>query len=166
VLTDQQQELSSWSLPGWLLARFQHSNSTRRGRAGRFPRCAPRCCCLPRRSACRASDGRRKVWDTLGSGYLKELRPEARLLPDTECGARRIAGHLRRDALGFANLRSALPMNLHGHFPAFRIWAGTSRHRPITGIWREMPGDLWRTIPVRYATHDGRCHVCAGTTGS
>jgi glutathione S-transferase len=80
-----------------------------------------------------------KIWDTLAiAGYLAEVRPKAALLPaDRRARAhcRSVCGEMHS---GFYNLRSALPMNLKGHYPAFKIWAGA---RPdierVVTIWRE-----------------------------
>ena len=39
---------------------------------------------------------------------------------------------------GFANLRSALPMNLKAHYPSYKIWAGAQPDIDrIVEIWRE-----------------------------
>ena len=42
---------------------------------------------------------------------------------------------------GFANLRSALPMNLKGHFPKHKIWAGAKPDiERIVEIWTDCLG--------------------------
>lgn len=81
----------------------------------------------------------RKVWDTLAiAEYLNEVFPKAGLLPGdiaarTHC--RSIAGEMHS---GFANLRSALPMNLKGRYPGFKVWAGAQADIDrVTAIWRE-----------------------------
>jgi glutathione S-transferase len=39
---------------------------------------------------------------------------------------------------GFANLRSALPMNIKGHYPSFKVWAGAQADIDrIVTIWRD-----------------------------
>ena len=39
---------------------------------------------------------------------------------------------------GFANLRSALPMNLKAHYPGFKIWAGAQADIDrVIAIWRD-----------------------------
>jgi glutathione S-transferase len=39
---------------------------------------------------------------------------------------------------GFANLRSALPMNLKAHYPGYKIWPGAKPDiARIEAIWRE-----------------------------
>src|SRR5205085_10393239 len=38
---------------------------------------------------------------------------------------------------GFANMRSALPMNLKAHYPGFKVWAGAQADIDrILAIWR------------------------------
>ncbi len=78
-----------------------------------------------------------KVWDTLAiAGYLDEIAPQAELLPaerKARAHCRAISGEMHS---GFANLRSALPMNLRAHYPGFKVWAGarpTSIASPRSG---------------------------------
>src|ERR1044071_2078298 len=80
-----------------------------------------------------------KVWDTLAiAEYLNELKPEAGLLPENRAArahCRSISGEMHS---GFSNLRSALPMNLRAHYPAFRVWAGVQADIDrVVAIWRE-----------------------------
>jgi glutathione S-transferase len=82
------------------------------------------------------------VWDTLAiAEYLNELRPKAGLLPtDREARAhcRAVSGEMHS---GFANLRSALPMNLKAHHKGFRVWAGAQADIDrIVAIWRRCFG--------------------------
>src|SRR6202521_754784 len=62
------------------------------------------------------TNGAVKVWDTLAiAEYLHETKPDAALLPKDAAArahCRAIAGEMHS---GFANLRSALPMNLKAH---------------------------------------------------
>src|SRR6266853_1773992 len=87
---------------------------------------------------CLTHDGCR-IWDTLAiAEYLNELRPKAGLLP-AECPARArcrsICGEMHS---GFANLRSALPMNLKARHAGFKIWSGAQADIDrIATIWRE-----------------------------
>jgi glutathione S-transferase len=63
-----------------------------------------------------------KVWDTLAiAEYLDELNPESGLIPTDRAKrshCRAVSGEMHS---GFSNLRSALPMNLRAHYPAFRV---------------------------------------------
>jgi glutathione S-transferase len=80
-----------------------------------------------------------KIWDTIAiAEYLCEIRPEAQLLP-SDCAqrahCRSISGEMHG---GFANLRSALPMNVKARYPGFHMWeealADVDR---IQTIWSE-----------------------------
>jgi glutathione S-transferase len=44
---------------------------------------------------------------------------------------------------GFSNLRSALPMNLKGHYPGFKVWGGAQADIDrIVTIWRDCLNDF------------------------
>lgn len=78
------------------------------------------------------------VWDTLAIGsYLNEVFPEAVLLPaDRAVRAHclSISGEMHS---GFANMRSALPMNIKARYPGFKVWAGAQADiERIVAIWR------------------------------
>ena len=80
-----------------------------------------------------------KVWDTLAIGeYLHEQFPRAGLLPrDAAARAhcRAVSGEMHS---GFANLRSALPMNLKARYPDFKVWAGAQADIDrVVAIWRD-----------------------------
>jgi len=140
TLTISSKNYSSWSLRGFLMARF----------AGlRFEEVlvdpddadarqeilllAPsiRVPCLTHAGV--------KVWDTLAIGeYLAETIPGNDLLPEDRAArahCRAICGEMHS---GFASLRSALPMNLKGDFPGHKVWArAVGDIERITEIWRE-----------------------------
>jgi glutathione S-transferase len=140
VLTISSKNYSSWSLRGWLLARFAGLEFEEKVVAPDDPEVRAEMLLLS--SSIRVpslQDGPVRVWDTLAiAEYLNEIRPRAGLLPaDTVARAhcRAICGEMHS---GFANLRSALPMNLRGHFPGFRIWARAQADIDrITAIWKE-----------------------------
>jgi glutathione S-transferase len=80
-----------------------------------------------------------KVWDTLAIGeYLNEVKPDAGLLPNdrgARAHCRAISGEMHS---GFANLRSALPMNIKAHYPGFKVWAGAQADiERVIAVWRE-----------------------------
>lgn len=80
-----------------------------------------------------------KVWDTLAIGeYLNEIKPKAGLLPaDAAARAhcRAISGEMHS---GFSSLRAALPMNIKGRFPNFKIWSRAQADIDrIVEIWKE-----------------------------
>ncbi len=79
------------------------------------------------------------VWDVLAIGeYLNEIKPNAGLLPADRAArahCRSICGEMHS---GFTALRSALPMNIKGHFPGFKLWSrAQSDIDRIEAIWTE-----------------------------
>ena len=113
-----------------------------------------------------------KVWDTLAiAAYLDEIRPDAGLLPKDAAArahCRAICGEMHS---GFANLRSALPMNLKAHYPGFKVWAGAQADIDrVTQIWREclsahggpylfgktltMADAMYAPVCLRFLTYD------------
>src|SRR5262247_2405753 len=140
VLTISSKNYSSWSLRGWLMTRMSGlpfdeevvpiDDPTNRAEllllspSVRVPRLV--------------HDGV-TVWDTLAIGeYLNETRPAAGLLPADRVArahCRAVCGEMHS---GFANLRSALPMNLKAHHPGFKVWAGARADIDrVTKIWRQ-----------------------------
>lgn len=79
------------------------------------------------------------LWGVLAiAEYLHELRPGAGLLPDdrrARAHCRSVSGEMHS---GFYNLRSALPMNLRGRYPNFKVFTGArSDIRRVLTIWGE-----------------------------
>ena len=173
VLTISSKNYSSWSLRGWLLARFAGLEFDEAVVAPDDPEVRAEMLLLS--SSIRVpslQNGPVKVWDTLAIGeYLNELRPEAQLLPQDQVArahCRAICGEMHS---GFANLRSALPMNLRGRFPGFRIWGRAQADIDrITSIWREclalyrgpflfgrqrtMADAMYAPVTTRFLTYD------------
>jgi glutathione S-transferase len=80
-----------------------------------------------------------KVWDTLAIGeFLNEIAPQSGLLPKDQAKrahCRAICGEMHS---GFISMRQALPMNIKGHFPKFKVWSkAVADIERITAIWRE-----------------------------
>jgi len=80
---------------------------------------------------------------------------------------------------GFANLRSALPMNLRGHFPGFRVWGRAQADIDrIVAIWREclrlysgpflfgrqrtMADAMYAPVTTRFTTYDVNLDAACG----
>lgn len=172
TLTISSKNYSSWSLRGWLLARF----------AGLEFKEIP----IPPDDAdarkellllspsilvpCLTHDGI-KVWDTLAiAEYLNEIKPKAGLLPADRAArahCRAVCGEMHS---GFASLRSALPMNLKRVFRGHKVWqrAGADIDR-IATIWRDcqkryggpwlfgkrsMADAMYAPVATRFATYD------------
>jgi glutathione S-transferase len=140
TLTISSRNYSSWSLRGWLLAKFSGLPFEEIVMPVDDPAARAELLLLSPSILvpCLVHDGI-KVWDTLAiAEYLNEVRPEAGLLPkDRKARAhcRAICGEMHS---GFSSLRSALPMNLKAHFPGFKVWArAQSDIDRIVTIWRE-----------------------------
>jgi glutathione S-transferase len=173
VLTISSKNYSSWSLRGWLLARFAGLPFDEKVVAPDDPDVRAEMLLLA--SSIRVpslKDGPVKIWDTLAiAEYLNETRPKAGLLPADKVArahCRAICGEMHS---GFANLRSALPMNLRGQFPGFRIWARaqadidriveiwTDCLKTYGGPWlfgkaRTMADAMYAPVATRFLTYD------------
>ncbi len=140
ILTIASKNYGSWSLRGWLLCKMAGLDFEEQHVGADDPstRAELLLLSLSFLVPCLLYDGL-KVWDTLAiAQYLHELNPEAGLLPADRAQrahCRSISGALHS---GFANLRSALPMNIKARFPGFKSWAGARGDIDrITAIWRE-----------------------------
>ena len=140
TLTISSKNYSSWSLRGWLLAKFSGLPFTENIISPDDPSMRDELLLLSSSFLVPSltHDGI-SVWDTLAIGeYLNEIKPEAHLLPAdpikrTRC--RSICGEMHS---GFGALRSALPVNLQGDFPNFKVWKRAQADIDrITTIWRE-----------------------------
>jgi len=140
LLTISSKNYSSWSLRGWLLCRMAGLDFREKLLPSDDPDARAELLLLsPSFLVPCLTDGDVKVWDTLAiAEYLYEARPHSGLLPKnlkarTHCRA--ISGEMHS---GFANLRSALPMNLKANYPDFKVWAGAQADIDrVTAIWRE-----------------------------
>jgi glutathione S-transferase len=140
TLTISSKNYSSWSLRGWLLVKFSGLPFAEEIVPSDDPSVRAELLLLSPSFLvpCLRHHGI-IVWDTLAIGeYLNEIKPEAHLLPSdltkrTRC--RSICGEMHS---GFGALRSALPVNLQGDFPGFKIWQRAEADiNRITAIWRE-----------------------------
>lgn len=140
TLTLSSKNYSSWSLRGWLLVRM--SGIPFREKMVEPDDVDARAEILLLSSSirvpCLEHNGVR-VWDTLAiAEYCNEVAPKARMLPGTVAArahCRAICGEMHS---GFSALRSALPMNLKGDFPGFKVWARAQADIDrVLAIWRE-----------------------------
>ena len=140
TLTISSKNYSSWSLRGWLLVKFAGLPFSEKIIPPDDPAMRAELLLLSPSFLvpCLMHDGI-SVWDTLAIGeYLNEIIPEAHLLPEdrakrTHC--RSICGEMHS---GFFPLRSALPMNLKGDFPNFKVWERAQADIDrVTAIWRD-----------------------------
>ena len=139
-LTLSSKNYSSWSLRGWLLCKMAGLDFEEKVASMDDPSTRAELLLLsPSFLVPRLDHGSIKVWDTLAIGeYLHELKPEAGLLPTDQVArahCRAVCGEMHS---GFANLRSALPMNLKAKHDGFKIWAGAQADiERVTTIWKE-----------------------------
>lgn len=173
TLTISSKNYSSWSLRGWLLAKFA-------GLEFREIMVAPDAADVRKELLllspsilvpCLTHEGV-KVWDTLAIGeYLNEINPKAGLLPSARAArahCRAICGEMHS---GFTSLRSALPMNLKRTFPGHKVWArALADIERIETIWQEciaqyggpflfgkkrtMADAMYAPVVTRFVTYD------------
>ncbi|MEO8806055.1 MAG: glutathione S-transferase family protein [Burkholderiaceae bacterium] len=173
TLTLSSKNYSSWSLRGWLMARFvglefeevMVSPDDADARK-ELLLLAPSI-----RVPCLTHDGA-KLWNTLAiAQYLNEIKPNAGLMPDDRIArahCRSVSGEMNS---GFANLRASLPMNLKGKFPGHKVWAGAQPDIDrIVEIWTEclatyggpylfgkqrgMADAMYAPVATRFLTYD------------
>ena len=131
---------SSWSLRGWLMAKFAELPFQEEMIASDDPETRAEILLLSSSILVPClTHGKIVVWDTLAIGeYLNEIRPGAKLLPADQAArahCRAICGEMHS---GFGALRNALPMNLNAHFPGFKIWSRAEADiARITTIWKQ-----------------------------
>lgn len=140
ILTISSKNYSSWSLRGWLLCRFAKLEFDEELRTSDDPSTRAELMLMsPSFLVPSLRHGDIRVWDTLAiAEYLYESIPAPQLYP-TDCKARAhcrsVSGEMH---LGFANLRSALPVNLKARHSSYKIWAGAQPDIDrVQDIWRE-----------------------------
>ena len=181
ILTISSKNYSSWSLRGWLLCRMAGLKFVEEVVPVDDPANRAELLLLSPSILvpCLTHQGIR-IWDTLAiAEYLNEVRPKAGLLPadrGARARCRSICGEMHS---GFANLRSALPMNLKAHHRGFKVWAGAQADIDrITTIWREcfaahhgpylfgtltMADAMYAPVVTRFLTYDVKLDAdCAG----
>lgn len=140
TLTLSSKNYSSWSLRGWLLCRLAGLRIVEQTIALDDPENRAELLLLsPSVLVPRLTHEGASVWDTLAiAEYLHELYPNVGMYPtDRKARAhcRSVSGEIHS---GFANLRSALPMNLKVRHSKFPIFPGA---RPdierVEAIWAE-----------------------------
>src|ERR1700761_650666 len=139
-LTLSSKNYSSWSLRGWLLAKFSGLDfvETMMSPDDADARRELLLLAPSIRVPCLTHDGAR-VWNTMAiAQYLDEACPDAGLFPADRLArahCRSVCGEMNS---GFANLRSSLPMNLKARLPGHKIWAGAQPDIDrIAEIWTE-----------------------------
>jgi glutathione S-transferase len=125
TLTINSRNYGAWSLRGWLLCKFAGLDFAVEVVDSHDPDARAELLLLsPSFLVPRLQHDELVIWDTLAIGeYLHEYLDGALLPEDAKAKAwcRSISGEVHS---GFANLRSALPMNIKSHHPDFPVWAG------------------------------------------
>ena len=175
TLTISSRNYSSWSLRGWLIAKLSGVAFEEKLASLDDPSTRAELLLLSPSFLvpCLAHDGL-EIWDTLAiAEYLDELRPGCGLIPKEKTArarCRSISGEMHS---GFANLRSALPMNLKAHYPGFKVWAGALGDiARIEKIWSEtiarsggpflfgaaptLADAMFAPVAARFTTYDVR----------
>jgi glutathione S-transferase len=173
VLTISSKNYSSWSLRGWLLCRMAGLDFKEEVLSSDDPGARAELLMLaPSFLVPRLTHNGIKVWDTLAiAEYLHENFPQAGLLPkdaEARTHCRAVSGEMHS---GFANMRSALPMNIKARYKGFKIWAAAQADiERITAIWREclnknggpylfgetptLADAMYAPVATRFATYD------------
>ena len=145
TLTISSKNYSSWSLRGWLLTKFSGLDFdedvlpvTDVASRAELLILSPSML-VP----CLRHEGR-TIWNNLAIGeYLAEIRPEAGLMPSDltrRARCRSICGEMHS---GFTSMRSALPMNLRGDYPSFRVWTRAQADIDrVCALWRDCFDDF------------------------
>ena len=139
-LTITSKNYGSWSLRGWLLAKFSGIDFEEEIVSPDDPAARAEILLLSASILvpCLTHAGI-VIWDTLAiAEYLNEARPQAGMLPADRAlraRCRSICGEIHS---GFSTLRSSLPMNIKGHFPGFKVWSRAQADIDrVTKIWRD-----------------------------
>ncbi|MET0181404.1 MAG: glutathione S-transferase family protein [Caulobacterales bacterium] len=172
TLTISSKNYGAWSLRGWLLCRMAGLDFAEKIVSADDPSTRAELLLLSPSFLVPALEHEGiKVWDTLAiANYLAETFPDAGLLPNDKrarAHCRSVAGEMHS---GFANMRSAMPMNIKARHPGYKIFAGA---RPdierISEIWRDcletyggpflfgkpsMADAMYAPVVTRFTTYD------------
>jgi glutathione S-transferase len=164
---------SSWSLRGWLLAKFSGIDFVEEAVSPDDASARAELLLLsPSFLVPKLIHDGIEVWDTLAIGeYLNEVRPDAGLLPDDRAArahCRAISGEMHS---GFRAVRSALPMNLRSSHPGYRLYSDVKADvNRIVEIWEHcleewggpylfgktltMADAMYAPVATRFRTYD------------
>lgn len=140
TLTISSKNYSSWSLRGWLLCRMAGLPFEERVMAMDDPSMRAELLLLsPSFLVPCLEHGGVRVWDVMAiAEYLAEIRPGVGLFPADRAARAHCRSVSAEMHAGFANLRSALPMNLKARHAGFKVWAGAQADIDrIVRIWND-----------------------------
>ncbi len=139
TLTISSKNYSSWSLRGWLLCKMAGLAFHEERVPVDDPDAKAELLLLsPSFLVPRLVHQDVTVWDTLAIAlFLNEVFPDAGILPTDRAVRAHCLSISCEMHSGFANLRSALPMNIKAYYPGFKVWAGAQADIDrILAIWR------------------------------
>ena len=145
VLTISSRNYSSWSLRGWLLCQLAGLEVEEQMISIDDPANRAELLLLsPSVLVPRLTHEGVSVWDTLAiAEYLNELYPKAQMYPADRVARARCRSICGEIHSGFANLRSALPMNLRAQPRHSRIFTGAKPDiARIETIWQDCLADF------------------------
>lgn len=173
VLTLSSKNYGAWALRGWLMAKLSGLHFEEHVIPPDDPSMKAEILLLaPSMLVPSLRHNGVHVWDTLAMGeYLHEVKPSAGLLPaDRKARAhcRAVCGEMHS---GFAAMRGALPMNIKGHFPGFKVWSRAQADiERIVQIWTDclatyggpylfgdqpgMADAMYAPVVTRFLTYD------------
>jgi glutathione S-transferase len=173
VLTISSRNYGAWALRGWLMARLAGLDFTEKVIPPDDPAMKAEILLLaPSMLVPSLRHNGIDVWDTLAIGeYLNEVKPKAGLLPaDAKARAhcRAICGEMHS---GFSAMRGALPMNIKGRFPGFKVWSRAQGDIDrVLAIWKDclaryggpylfgrqpcMADAMYAPVVTRFLTYD------------
>jgi glutathione S-transferase len=172
ILMISSKNYSSWSLRGWLLCKMAGLDFVEQTVPADDPANRAELLLLsPSILVPSLTHDGIRVWDTLAIGeYLNEVKPKAGLLPAKRAARARCRSICGEMHSGFANMRSALPMNLKAAHPGFKVWTGAQADIDrIAAIWREcfaehggpylfgtltMADAMYAPVVTRFHTYD------------
>ena len=139
VLTINSRNYGAWSLRGWLLCKLAGMDFTVEEVDSTDPATRAELLLLsPSFLVPRLRHDELVIWDTLAIGEYLQESLDGSLLPDeprSRAWCRSVSGEVHS---GFANLRSALPMNIRAHHPRFPVWTGAQADIDrIETLWNE-----------------------------
>jgi glutathione S-transferase len=139
TLTINSRNYGAWSLRGWLLCKFAGLDFDVEVVDSHDPDARAELLLLsPSFLVPRLRHGDLVIWDTLAiAEYLNETLdgPLLPTEPKAKAWCRSISGEVHS---GFANLRSALPMNIKSRHPGFPVWAGAQADIDrVEALWNE-----------------------------
>lgn len=139
-LTIASRNYGSWSLRGWLLCRFAGLDFETEQIESSDPDTRAELLLLAPsfRVPCLHIDGT-EIWAPLAiAEFLNERFPDAGLYPEDQLERARCRSISAEMHSGFANLRSALPMNLRARHTSFKVWSGVEADvERIRTIWTD-----------------------------